>query len=228
MDDLDTRRDGRNETLDDEVVAPLVRESTTIGPNPNVLLVDDRRAREEVAPCAADRLRELRVPNEPVTLALDDDEAPHLVALDDRVPKGKWPVFVSMPGSLGRSILMLTAPGSAVRVHGLPAPIVAPLALGDEIVLEASSLTLYVSRLQSATATAPPPQIVGTKCEVCLTEFTRRTRVVFCPHCGHPLHLEGEETPSDARLECARLGACPHCGHELPTEDGHAFVPEDR
>jgi len=181
-------------------------------------------------------LRALEVPSSPARIAADpNDGSLRFAVLDasssrraaDDGATGAGPVFELLAGSGGEQLLMLAPPGSSARLNGLPAPLVAPLALGDQVMLDAGSV-LHVSRFHSAAARPTPAELVGSPCAVCLTPFTADTQVRVCPICGSACHLEGESVPEDERLECARLGgACPQCQTELPETDGYAFWPED-
>jgi hypothetical protein len=141
---------------------------------------------------------------------------------DDSAP----PLFESLFTAIGEKLLMITSPGSRVRVNGLAAPLVAPLSLGDQIQLDSGGV-LHVSRVQRAVPMPPPAELIGKPCEVCLVPFTAETRLLVCPSCGAARHMEGEEVPRDERLECAALGACIRCESDLPQTDGLAFLPED-
>ncbi len=190
----------------------------------NVLLVED------VSPGAPaivrERLGGLRFPATPVVLGYDSAlDAPCLLAPADAEEGLLLPHFESVPSAGGEQLLMITAPGARVRLNGLPAPLVASLALGDQVSLGRDAV-FHVSRIQRAAAAPPPPEIVGVECSVCLVEFSQETDVVLCPKCRKARHLEGEAVPREQRLSCATLGACPHCQTETPRSDGFAYWPE--
>ena len=121
---------------------------------------------------------------------------------------------------------MFTRPGSRVRVNGLPAPIVVPLSLGDQLGLDPEHL-LHVSRMNQTAPVPAPAWLIGKSCEVCLLPFTAESPVVLCSSCGAGRHLQGEEVPTQERLECASLGGCPNCESESPQTGDLAYVPED-
>ncbi len=142
-------------------------------------------------------------------------------------PRDGYPVFAAASSALGESLVLVTPPGSGVRVNGLPTPVITPLALGDQLSLGPGSV-YHVSRRFQTTAIPTPPGFVGEQCPLCLAEFAAETRVVVCPACGTPRHLEGEEVPETSeRLVCAELGSCPVCDTPPPTTAaGLAFVPD--
>ncbi len=198
----------------------------TQNPNPSVLLLEDLSATRQTS-SRAGKLLTLAVPDAPSALhRVPGDALLQFVPLESGDADPSLPFFESVQAVSRRELLMMTPPGSSIRLNGLPAPIAAPLALADEIALDAG-LTLHVSRFHRATAMAPPPSLVGKICSVCMVPFSTETRVLLCAHCGESLHLEGEEIPSDRRLECARLGACPTCHNDLPEEDGLVYWPKD-
>lgn len=141
--------------------------------------------------------------------------------------RASHPVFDSASSTLGGRLVLATTPGSGVRVNGLPAPIISPLHLGDQVSLRPGRV-YHVSRRLQAAAIPTPPEYVGTKCPLCLVEFAAVTRVVPCSNCEVPRHMEGEEVPeANDRLECAEMGPCPVCNTPRPeTSGGFAFVPD--
>jgi hypothetical protein len=181
----------------------------------------------------ASRLRAHAVPAAPSALTYDANDAGEpepaffpVNAFAEEALSVSAPVFEPIAGGRGETLLMLNAPGSRARVNGVPAPLVAPLSIGDQVAVDAHSV-LHVSRLQSVAPVHPPAGIVGTTCEICLVPFTAKTLVVRCPYCGNARHMEGEDVPEEDRLVCASFGACPHCQAELPASDGYAYWPED-
>jgi len=134
-------------------------------------------------------------------------------------------VFEPIAEGRGKTLLMLNAPGGRSRLNGVPAPLVAPLSIGDQVAIDARTV-LHVSRLQRMAPTRPSAEIVGVRCEVCLLPFSAETLVVLCPFCGNARHMENEDVPEEDRLECASLGPCPHCNSELPASDGYVYWPE--
>jgi hypothetical protein len=149
-----------------------------------------------------------------------------LFASAEGTPPASAPVFEPVVASQGEALLMLNAPGNPTRVNGVPAPLVVPLAIGDQIAL-ASQRLLHVSKLQSVVPRHPREEVVGEKCDLCMLEFSAETLVVLCPKCGAARHMEDESFPEEERLTCAALGPCPRCLAELPKTDGFVYWPEE-
>lgn len=115
-------------------------------------------------------------------------------------------------------------PGS-LRLNGRPAPLLAPLHLGDRLDLP-GGLCLFVSALRDQGPVAPPEALIGTECAVCRLPFEVKTRVHICPGCGEAVHAEGAEVDSGRRLTCVSLSpACTRCGRAHISGEGLAHVP---
>jgi hypothetical protein len=197
----------------------------TAGANANVLLLDeclDPGARDlagrpfSVLDFAADQ----------ASLIMKAEEEPALVQVGANEECASAPTFATVRGASGERLVMLTAPGSRVRVNGLPAPIVASLSLGDQLQTDGGHL-FHVSRKMQTDPIPPPVRLIGKPCEVCLVPFAAESRVLLCPACGAARHMEGEDVDPEERLECGALGACPNCQNEWPESGELAFVPED-
>jgi hypothetical protein len=214
----------------------LDRSTERYATSAHVLLVEDLSTEKSVAK-GKHSLRALHVPTAP-SLLISDRQADEsrFVVVDPTglrglrghhgIPDTRFALFEPAYSAAGERLLLWTLPGSALRLNGLPAPLIAPLALGDQLVLE-STAVLHVSRVRSGQPIAPAPELVGRACEICLVPFTPTTKVVPCPAgCGAARHLEGDDVPEDKRLTCALLGACAHCGAESELSEGFAFWPE--
>lgn len=121
------------------------------------------------------------------------------------------------------ALLMLTPRGTEVRVNDRPSPLIAVLAVGDQ--LQIGDAVLHLTRYREFAVGPPSPDMLGRRCAVCLMPFDERTRV-YIHDCGQPLHLEPESKPAEERLECALLGDCPHCLEPISLESGYAYLPE--
>lgn len=52
-------------------------------------------------------------------------------------------------------------------------------------------------------------------------------RVYACVNCGTALHLQGEETPLETRLECAlAVSQCPVCQQQITMAAAYTWTPE--
>jgi len=193
------------------------------------------------------RFRALAVPDKPCVLHDEGNgDGPELVPLDslpvgrvgsagsspaeandlDIFDGGAFAMFEPARTASGERLLMITPPGSPIRLNGLSAPLIAPLSIGDQVDLGPSNV-VHVSRIQRTEPVGVPEDLVGKPCSLCLAELASDTRVVVCDGCGSARHMEADDVAADERLECASLGsACPECGTELPTSDGYAYWPE--
>jgi len=186
---------------DPELLAP------NSGASASVLLYDDRLGNETPTP-AEHSLRCLRLPAGPASPVAHEPDSLSLVEVEPE------------------RLLMFTRPGSRVRVNGLPAPVVVPLSLGDQVGIDPERL-LHVSRLSQTAPVLAPAWLIGKSCEVCLLPFVAESPVVLCSSCGAARHMEGEEVSPEERLQCAAFGACPNCQSESSEASGLTYVPED-
>jgi len=204
---------------DPELLAP------NSGASASVLLYDDRLGNETPTP-AEHSLRCLRLPAGPASPVAHEPDSLSLVEVEPSEADNDAAIFVTVLGSVGERLLMFTRPGSRVRVNGLPAPVVVPLSLGDQVGIDPERL-LHVSRLSQTAPVLAPAWLIGKSCEVCLLPFVTESPVVLCSSCGAARHMEGEEVSPEDRLQCAAFGACPNCRSESPEASGLTYVPED-
>jgi hypothetical protein len=196
----------------------------------SVLLVEERSA----STCDTDAqdvankhpFRILDLPGGPANLSTAGANAPSLVEIAADELSGHVFVFDVALSAAGEQLMMFSGPERGMRVNGLPAPILSPLVLGDQLRTPDGHL-LHVSRRIQTDPVRPPDRLIGQSCGVCLVPFVRETRVLLCSSCGAARHMEGEEVDPDERLECGALGACPQCLSETPEFGELAFVPED-
>ena len=144
-----------------------------------------------------------------------------------RRPAGHGPaVRVEVLGAERAAPLALFVPaGLRVRLNGLPAPVVAPLRVKDQVQLDSRTL-LHVTACLNPRIETPAGELLGRSCGLCRRALDASTRVYVCP-CGVPLHLEGPEHGSE-RLECAHFGDCPSCERPVRSEGAEAWMPELR
>ncbi len=212
--------DDRNRALQDpDLLATKTAESSS------VLLYDDRLG-NQTPKSTEHSLRALPLPAGPVSLVAYGPDSLSLVEVELSEADTHPAVFETVFGSGGERLLLFTRPGSHVRVNGLPAPIVVPLSLGDQLCIDPEHV-LHVSRANQTAPMPAPAWLIGKSCEVCLLPFTAESPVVLCSNCGVARHLEGEEVSPEERLVCASLGACPNCECESPQPGGLAYVPVD-
>ena len=127
----------------------------------------------------------------------------------------------------GISLLMAVQPGLPVTVNGLPAALISVLHSGD--VIGVGEHVLHVSLLSRPYVGPPDAGHVGVLCGYCRVEIKDEPnmQVYVCPNCQQPTHNQGEEVPTDARLECAQLSPrCGHCDAEIVTTEAFNHVPE--
>jgi hypothetical protein len=195
------------------------------GAHSSVLLFDEQIDGVALDPTGTP-FKVLDLPAVPASIVLCAGNEPAVVEVDDLEADGVEPIFATVASASGEQLVMLNATGDRTRVNGLPAPIIAPLSLGDQIRTDGGQL-FHVSRKIQTNPAPPPSSLIGKRCEICLEAFAADTMVVVCPSCGAARHMEGEEVPVDERLECAALGGCPNCASEIPESGVLAFVPED-
>lgn len=176
---------------------------------------------EDAPPPSALELDTLTLPSGVSALRVDDGVpqlvdalvAPHAIRLEP------------IEGS-GRAVLMHAPAGSdAVRRNGEHAAVLEVLEIGDQ--LRVRDTLLHVTEYERPRVSAPPPELVGKRCPVCLVRVSADdSNVLVHPPCGSPLHLDPESAPEAKRLDCARLGDCPTCEKPVQLEEAYAFVPE--
>jgi len=133
--------------------------------------------------------------------------------------------FERVAAGRGDALLMRLPRGAAgVRVNGRPAGLLHVLEVGDQV--QTGDVLLHLTRYLRPRAAAPPPDVVGNKCPVCLVPVGPDSNVIVHPPCASPLHLDPEDVPEEMRLQCARMGDCPACGLPVQLEEGYAFLPE--
>ena len=124
-----------------------------------------------------------------------------------------------------RPLVLLSGEGKVdVRLNGLPAPRLAALGLRDEVrVGEQEVLYLTVWREPQLGPAAEGRR--NEKCPVCFTGIGPGN--AYLCSCGHLLHLNGDEVPEKARLQCARaVPICTACEEEIKLLAGYLFEPE--
>jgi hypothetical protein len=209
----------------DRVVQDLELLEANSGASSSVLLYDNRLA-PGTPESVEHPVRVIHLPTGPISLVVNRPDALSLVEVELSEAGANTAIVEAMRGSGGERLVLFTRPGSDLRLNGLPAPIVAPLSLGDQLGIDPENL-LHVSRLSQTTPVPAPAWLIGKSCEICLLPFTDESPVVLCSTCGAGRHMEGNEVPSEQRLECASLGACPNCQGESTTTGDLVYIPED-
>jgi hypothetical protein len=137
-----------------------------------------------------------------------------------RAPTAGTALIETVAGRHGEVPGLAVVPGPAcdLRLNAEPAPCLAWTRPGDELWLGNTPLRLVLRR--GAHVGPPRAEHLGRPCAQCQVPIADDTRVWACPQpaCGVVMHLEGDETPPEARLDCARLGDCPGCGAAVKTE----------
>lgn len=166
----------------------------------------------------------LVVPSEPVRLIARRGEPPRLAPAAAE-PSASGPVFEpTVARGHQPRLLVINPPEAPLLVNGHAAPRVALLREKDQFQVEHSA-SFHLAVFHQPQIGAPPPELIGKPCPVCLVPFTAESRCYICP-CGAALHLEGEPEEQD-KLQCARISSeCPVCRRPVVLTQGYAFVPD--
>jgi hypothetical protein len=168
----------------------------------------------------------LVVPDGPSYLAADGSRGLRITAARSQ-QADKDRLLLEPVGSGQHLKLLLLSPGERrVRVNGRLAPRLCLLGEQDQFQVDQRHV-LHVAIYNRSEPGPAGDDRVGTECPICRTKFTADAIVYTCPHCATPMHLQGEETPLDARLECAlAVSECPLCRNKTQMTEGYTWTPE--
>lgn len=123
----------------------------------------------------------------------------------------------------GPRVLLVNPGGINVRVNDRLAPPLILLKERDR--LSISFGPAYEVDVFNQPCVGPvPAEFVGQICPVCRGAFRAGQRVLQCPHCRRPMHLE--EGPEDEALKCApTITDCLSCGHPVRLAAGWLTEP---
>lgn len=125
-----------------------------------------------------------------------------------------------------RHLLLICPAGEQVLVNGQAAPQLCVLGERDQFQFDDDHVLHLVVYIRPSIG-PPNAASVGSECPLCRMKFEVDTRVYACVKCGTAIHLQGDETPPEARLECALLvSECPVCAAKIEMAAGYGWQPE--
>lgn len=123
----------------------------------------------------------------------------------------------------GRALAMVAPPEDRPTVNTQPAPRVALLHEGDQILL--SDHVLHVAVYNRPQIHPPGPEHVGRTCPYCRTSIQAETLVYVCP-CGTAMHCE-DKSCGEEPMECARMTTtCLECKRPVVMTSGYGYLPD--
>ena len=167
-------------------------------------------------------LQAIQVPDHPVALTSDKSGATRLVPAG---PRRDNAVILEPVRHSDRWRLLCLAPPVAdgSRINGLPAPLVALLDVGDQILHH--NEILHVTIYPRPPVGRPTAEQVGQNCLLCRGTVSPADSVYACA-CGGLAHVEAQRD-NDETLECTKLmQECTRCRKPLIQKEGFSFVPD--
>lgn len=123
-------------------------------------------------------------------------------------------------------LLLVSRYAGRVRVNGPLVPQLYLLSERDQLQLDDGSL-FHVTLYHHTVVGSPSAERIGSGCPVCRTAIAASERVYTCQQCGTAIHLQGDETPPETRLECAlTVSTCPACQQKIDVTAGYTWQPE--
>jgi hypothetical protein len=167
----------------------------------------------------------LAVPPSGVRLHAPQRQRPH-VDEDTGAMDGAFFAVQTLRHGGAPRLLLVSAPGSGLRVNGLPAPPVALLKERDEIDFAEAPYRAHVTAYTGTCVGTPSEEDVGATCPICTKRIRADRKTYRCAVCGLVLHCE-DDTPDDPdALPCAPLcDECPRCRTPVRTEAGYTYIP---
>lgn len=123
-------------------------------------------------------------------------------------------------------LLLIWPAGEQVFVNGKAAPQLCVLGERDQFQV-GDDHVLHLAVYNRPEIGPPSADSVAKECPVCRIKFAADTRVYACVKCRTAIHLQGDETPPETRLECALMvSECPVCCAKIEMAAGYAWHPE--